>query len=133
MDIATGTPEDHPSLLPLDASTSPGVAPGSPVVPGQLAGPTIPARDAAAELSSLMAGQLAEATAAQAAGMSAEHDRRAGYEAQVTAGGQIGTNVVLPVVADDAIVPASSDQYPWPGDEPLPSSAGPTYGGNEPN
>jgi hypothetical protein len=33
MKISSGTPEDHPAVLPLDASHSPGVVPPTPRYP----------------------------------------------------------------------------------------------------
>jgi hypothetical protein len=82
MDIATGTPESHPTPLPLDAAGSPATAPPTPTL-GPIAAPTgqqVPARDLTGERLSALAGMEADCRAAQAAGMAAESDRRSHYQ-----------------------------------------------------
>jgi hypothetical protein len=135
-DIATGTYSDADPVLPL-ADTGSGITALAGVTPvaGQLTpADQTPEMNYTAMLTADMAAGEADARAAQASAMAAEDSRRRGYEAQaIPLGGQIGDNLVMPVVPDNAVVAASSDDYPWPGDEPLPSSAGPSYGGNEPS
>jgi hypothetical protein len=83
MEIATGRPEEHPTPLPLQDS-GPGITPlaGLPVTSGsgtEQGG----VRDTAGERLSALAAAEADVRAAQAAGMSAEHDRRAHYAADI--------------------------------------------------
>jgi hypothetical protein len=135
MIIETGAAEDHPGTgahtLPLDQAASPGVAPFGYIQPGQLSGPTIPGRDVQGEYAATQAAALAECSAAQDRGMSAEQDRRGRYGAAILPqGGDYGEQLDIPVVPDNAVPPAMSDLYPYPGLEPTP--AGVPYGGDEP-
>lgn len=131
MDIATGQPEDHPTPLPLDASALPAVAPPTAVVGGQLTGPTVPA--AVVSYPGQMAGTEAAAQAAQAAGHAAETARRQHYEAGMLPLGTTGhgDQMNLPPVPSNALPPADSYGYPYPGLEPTIAAAGfddPAYG-----
>ena len=122
MDIATGNPESHPAPLAYDPSLSPALSPVTGTV-GQLPPGTVPARDTVAEAMAQMAGAEAECSAAQAAGMTAEADRRAHY-AGVAAGyaGQDGGGDLmdLPQVPDAALPPAGLPDWYKPADEPIP-------------
>ena len=125
MDIATGQPESHPTPLPLDASMSPGVAPPTPIQPGALSGPTYPGLDTTAMFQEQMAAGEADCRAAQATGQDARNQMLSGYQAQaLPLGGQIGDDLAIPVVPDQATPPAQSFGYPWAGfyhgNEPLP-------------
>lgn len=111
MEIATGASESHPTPLPYDPGLSPGVGAPTEVVPGQLVGPTVAAADTVGQQQERLAGMEADLRAAQASGMTAEHDRRAHYAGANT------DPVVLPVVPD-ASTPVA-DQYK-PLDEPMP-------------
>ena len=97
MKIATGEAESHPTPLPYNPQ--PPVAPPTPIVPGQLSGPTVPARDCAGEYAAQMAAQTADWAAAQAAGHAAETGRRTGYEADIRPlGASYGDEMILPLV-----------------------------------
>lgn len=118
MDIATGKPEDHPVL---QSSTIPATARPTETV-GQLTGPTIPARDAVGEYAAQMAAAEADCRAAQSAGMAAETGRRTSYAADMAPlGASYGDEMALPDVPANTVPPASSDLYPWQGDEPVPA------------
>jgi hypothetical protein len=135
--IATGETESHPGSgatpLPYDPGLSPGVAPPTMIVMGQLSGPTVPGRDTTGEYQSQMAAAEAECHAAQSAGMSAENDRRAGYDRSILpAGATYGDTMTIPPVPDNAVPPAMSDAYPYAGMEPTPAGAGFFHGGDEP-
>lgn len=120
MRIADGQPEQHPAPLPVDSSVHQ-VAPQTPVATAPT-GPTIPGRDTTGEYQQQQAAGVADVRAAQQAGMAAEHDRRGRYAGQV--GSDYGDAVALPVAPDNAVPPAGSYGYPWPGDEPVPAGAG---------
>jgi hypothetical protein len=132
MDIASGRPEGHESLLPLDASGIPAVAPVTPVF-GQLTpADQTPAFDAAADQVGRLGGYEADIRAAQATGQNARNAMLSHYGADVLpVGASYGDPMALPVVPDNALPPASSGGYPYSGDEPVvPPSAGfPGYPG----
>ena len=118
MDIATGTAQDH---RVLQSSSIPATARPTEVVPGQLSGPTIPARDTVGEYAAQMAAAEADCRAAQSAGMAAT-GRRTSYAADMMPlGASYGYEMTLPLVPANAVPPASSDLYPWQGDEPVPA------------
>jgi hypothetical protein len=125
VEIATGQAEDHPSLLPLNDAGLPGVVPVTPVS-GQLT----PADqggvlDTIAMFGEQAAAGTADCAAAMHAGMAAEDGRRQHYgQAILPAGSSYGDAMDLPPVPDNAVPPASSDLYPWPGQEPTPAAAG---------
>jgi hypothetical protein len=136
MKIETGAAEQHPGSgatpLPLDASGLPGVPPPTPIVPGQLSGPTVDARDTTGEWQSQREAVEADVAAAQASGMAAEMDRRQSYGGQILPlGGSYGEQMDLPVVPENAVPPAQSDLYPYSGMEPTPAAAG-FYHGDDP-
>jgi hypothetical protein len=119
MNIADGTP------LGGTASTSsahPGVAGMTqafgPVTtsPGQMG----TADTIGPQQARLAAGQ-ADMAAAQTAGHATEAGRRTHYEADMTNVGTAayGDQIVVPVVPDMALPPASSGLYPYAGDEPI--------------
>src|SRR5690242_2796520 len=76
MRIVDGTPEDHPTPLPLDAGSSPAVAPVTPRYPsGNQQGGVL------ADISGVdFTGEVA---AAMSLAMSADAGRRTGYEASM--------------------------------------------------
>jgi hypothetical protein len=130
--IETGASESHPTPLPVDTSHTPRVAPPAPVasVPN---GPTIPGRDTTGEYQAQLRAGEGDVRAAQAAGMTAEHGRRDHYGSDVLpAGASYGDLMSLPPVPDNAVPPANSFGYPFPGLEPTPAQAGSEgiYGGN---
>jgi hypothetical protein len=105
--IADGTPEDHPNLLPLDASASPGVAPPTVRAPGAdspatAASQVVAARDTTGERLAQLATGEAAASAAMSSGMAADAARRDYLAAEILpSGSAYGEAMVLPdVVAD---------------------------------
>jgi hypothetical protein len=77
MRIETGAAEDHPSVLPLDASATPGVQAATPsFASGQQVGGV---RDLTAERLSQLGSSEAECAAAMTSGMNADADRRGRY------------------------------------------------------
>jgi hypothetical protein len=93
VDIATGAAEQHPNVLPLNPQPAPD--PVTPRFPG------------GAEQGGVL-GDISgvdftgEASAAMAAGMSADADRRAGYAAGMAPlGGSTGDEMSLPGVVSD--------------------------------
>jgi hypothetical protein len=120
MDIATGQPEQHPTPLPLDASTHPAVVAPTAINPaGSLQGSV---RDLTGERVQQLAAGEASAAAAMSAGMSADGDRRQHYQAAMTqqGPGQYGDSLLLPPVPANALPPASQPGlYPYSGDEPV--------------
>jgi hypothetical protein len=133
MKIETGQPEDHPTPLPLDASMLPGVPPPTVIVPGQLSGPTVDARDTTGEWQAQREAGEADVAAAQASGMAAETDRRQQYGGQILPlGGSYGTQMDIPPVPDNTVPPSQSDLYPYAGLEPTPAGAGWEHGTGEP-
>jgi hypothetical protein len=133
LDISTGQLTDHDSgVLPLQ-DTGPGITalagqtPTAAIVPDNRTDPTSygAVLDTTAMNLAQMAAGEADCRAAQTTGMTAENDRRAGYQAQVLPlGGHAGDQLAIPLVPDAATPPAMSDLYPWPGQEPAPASAG---------
>jgi hypothetical protein len=128
LDIATGqmtSYDGNHSLQPLDASMNPGVQAPTPIVPGQLSGPTYDARDTTGEYQSQMAAVEADCRAAQAAGQDARNAMLAHYSADVLpVGASYGDPVDLPPVPAAAVPPAMSDEYPYSGLEPTAAAAG---------
>ena len=79
MRIADGTPENHPTPLPIDTAATPGVAPPTPAfASGNEQGGV---RDLAGERLSQLAASEAECAAAQSYGMNADGARRQHYAA----------------------------------------------------
>jgi hypothetical protein len=123
--ISTGTPEDHPSVLPVDSSATPGVVAATPRFPS--------GHDQGGALTNTAGVDFtADAAAAMAAGMSADADRRGRYAAAMgPLGGSAGDDMALPPVYDNALPPAASYEYPYAGMLPTPAAAGfedPGYG-----
>jgi hypothetical protein len=130
MRIADGQSEDHPTPLPLNSSATPAVVAPTPRFPsGNEQGAV---RDLTGERLNQLAASEAECAAAQAAGMSADSDRRGRYETSMKPlGASAGDQMDLPVVPSAAVPPAMSDLYPYSGLEPVPAAAGfedPAYG-----
>lgn len=117
MKIETGQAEQHPTPLPIDASTHPGVQ-----------APTQVASNAMVQMGPLCVDSsgvdfTADAQAAMSAGMAAELGRRQHYMADMTneGPGQYGDLMGLPE-APAFVNPASNSYlYPWQGDEPVPA------------
>lgn len=130
MKIETGTPEDHPTPLPLDASASPAVVAPTPRIPGGSEQGGV--RDLTGERLSQLGAAEADIAAAQSAGQSADAGRRLHYVAsQTPLGASYGDQMDLPPVPSAAVPPAMSDLYPYSGMEPTPAAAGyedPAYG-----
>jgi hypothetical protein len=105
-DYATGVRAPSPVVSPsvsthVVAGVSPVASPAE--VPGQQA--------------DTVAGSVSAAVAnAQARYASHQADTLGG------AGRDIGTQLNLPQVPDNAVPPASTDGYPWSGDEPVPAA-----------
>ena len=116
MEIATGHAEQHPNVLPIDATATPGVQRPTEIQPGQQAGPTYPALDTVAmNLEQQRQGE-ADAAAAMSAGMAADKARRDHYAADVLPqGAAYGDAMDLPPVPSAAVPPAMSDEYPYAG------------------
>ena len=118
MDIASGQPQQHPNVLPLDPSPAP-----DPVTPrfgeGTQQGGVMPTTAMFAEQA---AAGTADCADAMSAGMAAEGARRQHYaDAMSPLGAGATDEMVLPVVPSAAVPPAASDAYPYSGDEPTPA------------
>jgi hypothetical protein len=125
VDIATGRPESHPTPLPLDESQSPGVAPPTAIVPGQLHGPTYDARDTTGEYQAQMSALEGDCRAAQATGQGARGAMLAHYsQAILPVGAAYGDAMALPPVPANAVPSEGSDLYPYSGMEPTPAGTG---------
>jgi hypothetical protein len=118
MRIADGSPEDHPTPLPLDPSATPGVQrPGAREPGGAVQGGT---RDTVGERLSALSAAEAAIGAAQSAGMAASADRRGHYEASMAPlGASAGDAMSLPDVPAYTLPPPPLAGYPWSGDEPV--------------
>jgi hypothetical protein len=125
MDIATGTPEDHPTPLPLDASMSPGVQRPTQTAGLMTPADQTPAFDAAAVQAARLGGYEADCRGAQASGMAAENQRRDFYQHDMVPAGpaEYGITMTLPDVPANMVPPAMSDLHPWSGDKPVPAGA----------
>jgi len=117
MKIETGTPEQHPTPLPLDGSQSPATA--QPAQTGR-GGEQGGVADATGQRLSQLSSSEADIAAAQTAGMSAEYGRRDGYAADILPeGAEYGDLPDLPDPPAYTVVPPGSSLYPGPGDEPV--------------
>jgi hypothetical protein len=99
MDIKSGQAESHPTPLALDASHSPGVAPPTQIASNETTqmGPTF--------ISSSGVDFTGDATAAMAAGMSADGARRDHYATTMSPlGGSFGDDLGLPPYGTDGTV-----------------------------
>ncbi len=144
LDISTGQLADHDSgVLPLATSGS-GIDAVGGVTPvtGALSGPTYPG--IAPMYDDQIAADLADCRAAQAAGMSAENDRRSHYQAQaLPLGGEIGDGMTFPPNPLDPGVGSlgSGETVPWgtfydpprPGAPETSADLGTSYQGNTGN
>jgi hypothetical protein len=118
MKIATGTPEDHPTPLPLDTSATPAVAPPTQRFPSGAVQGGVLADTSGVDFTG-------EAAAAMAAGMSADADRRGRYAASTGHhGASAGDQMVIPDVPANVVPPAESYAYPYSGMEPTAAAAG---------
>jgi hypothetical protein len=98
--IETGTPEDHPTPLLLDASATPAVVAATPRFPSGTEQGGV--RDLTGERLSQLAASEAEAASARAFGMSADSGRRTGYAADMSPlGAAYGDLLDLPPVTSD--------------------------------
>jgi hypothetical protein len=96
--IATGSPEEHPTPLPLDYAATPRVASPAAVASAP-DGPTIGGRDTTGEYQQQRQAGVADVAAAMGPGMAAEHDRRDGYAADMAPmGASYGDEMALPEV-----------------------------------
>jgi hypothetical protein len=121
MRIETGTPEDHPTPLPLDASATPGVVAATPRFPSGV-------QQGGALTNTAGVDFTADAAAAMSSGMAADADRRGRYAAGMAPlGASAGDQMDLPPVPDNALPPAMSDLYPYAGMEPTAAAAGWDY------
>jgi hypothetical protein len=119
--IETGTPEDHPTPLPIDASHSPGVVAATPRYPSGT-------EQGGALTNTAGVDFTGEAAAAMAAGMAADADRRGRYAASMAPlGASAGDAMTLPPVPDNTLPAAASYGYPFAGMEPTPAAAGWDY------
>lgn len=125
MRIETGTPEDHPTPLPIDTSATPGVVAATPMYPSGSQQGGVLADTSGVDFT-------ADAAAAMAYGMAADAERRGRYAAAMAPlGASAGDAMDLPPVPAAAVPPAMSDLYPYSGMEPTPAAAGfddPAYG-----
>jgi hypothetical protein len=77
-------------------------------------------RDLTGERLEQLAGYEQDITAAQAAGMGAENDRRTGYMSQIEPpGSAYGAAMTLPPVPVNVPPPPPVGGYPFAGDEPV--------------
>jgi hypothetical protein len=119
--IETGTPEDHPSVLPLDTSATPGVVAPTPRYPSGTEQGGALTNTAGVDFT----GQIASA---MTAGMGADSDRRTVYAASMAPfGASAGDLMDLPAVPDNTLPAAASYGYPFAGMEPTPAAAGWDY------
>jgi hypothetical protein len=131
MRIEDGQPESHETLLPLDASATPGVVAATPRYPSGTEQGGV--RDLTGERLSQLAESEAGCAAAQAYGMTADADRRGRYAASMAPlGASAGDAMDLPPVPDNALPPAASYGYPFAGMEPTAAAAGWDYSADLP-
>ncbi len=110
MDIATGQAQSHPSVLSLDSSHSPAVAPPVQVASG--GGTQMGAADTTGMFQSQAAAGTADCAAAQGAGMSADAARRQFYEQDIAPmGAEYGITMDLPTVPEQVTAPADTNLY----------------------
>ena len=125
MDIATGQPESHDSLLPYDASQSPATARPTSIASGPSPVNQVGVFDATADQAGRLGGYEADARAAMHAGQNARNDMLAHYqEAILPVGSAYGDAMSLPPVPPNAVPTESSDAYPYSGMEPTPAGVG---------
>jgi hypothetical protein len=111
MRIVDGQPEDHPNVLPLDATASPGVQAATPAfASGQQVGGV---RDLTGERLSQLAASEAKLGAAMTAGMTADADRRGRYLASMQPLGASAGDLMP--VANPPLDPAGplGEAEPW--------------------
>jgi len=125
VDIASGRPESHDSLLPYDASQSPATARPTSIASGPSPVNQVGVFDATADQAGRLGGYEADARAAMHAGQNARNDMLAHYqEAILPVGSAYGDPVDLPVVPANAVPASLSDLYPYSGMEPTPATTG---------
>ena len=99
MDIKSGQAESHPTPLPIDTSATPGVAPPTQVASNETTqmGPTF--------INTSGVDFTADASAAMAAGMAADADRRGRYATTMSPlGASYGDSLNLPPYGTDGTV-----------------------------
>src|SRR6516162_1314803 len=101
MRIETGAPENPPgsgaSPMPYNPAESPATARPTAIVPGQLSGPTVDARDTMGEYAGPLAASERDIATAQAAGMDARNAMLAHYSADILPrGSSYGDAMTLP-------------------------------------
>ena len=125
MDIASGRPESHDSLLPYDASQSPATARPTSIASGPSPVNQVGVFDATAEQAGRLGGYEADARAAMHAGQNARNAMLAHYGQDILPiGAAYGDPMALPPVPANAVPSENSDLYPWSGTEPVPSTVG---------
>jgi hypothetical protein len=125
VDIASGRPESHDSLLPYDASQSPATARPTSIASGPSPVNQVGVFDATAEQAGRLGGYESDVRAAQAAGQNARNAMLGHYQQDILPqGSSYGDPMALPPVPANAVPSEMSDLYPYPGMEPTPSTVG---------
>jgi hypothetical protein len=118
MRIRDGQPEDHPTPLALDPSSSPGVAPAGVREPA--GGAQAGTFDAAGFQSARLAAGEADWQQAMSEGMAADAARRQHYVAAMAPlGASAGDQMNIPPVPAYQLPPPPLAGYPYSGDEPV--------------
>ena len=125
MDIASGRPESHDSLLPYDASQSPATARPTSIASAPSPVNQVGVFDATADQAGRLSGYESDVRAAQAAGQNARNAMLGHYQQDILPqGSSYGDPMALPPVPANAVPSEASDLYPYPGMEPTPSTVG---------
>ena len=125
MDIATGQPESHDSLLPYDASQSPATARPTSIASAPSPVNQVGVFDATADQAGRLGGYEADIRAAQASGQNARNAMLAHYGQDILPiGAAYGDPMALPPVPANAVPASLSDLYPYSGMEPTPATTG---------
>jgi hypothetical protein len=125
MDIATGQPESHDSLLPYDASQSPATARPTSIASAPSPVNQVGVFDATADQSARLSAYESDARAAMQAGMDARTSMLGHYQqAILPVGSAYGDAMSLPPVPPNAVPTEASDAYPYSGMEPTPAGVG---------
>lgn len=125
MDILTGLPEDHPHVLPVDASAAPGVQRPTPVSPAasgladsgsQVGG----VRNCTAERLEQLSASQEQIAGALAVAHSADSEMRTHLAATMAPlAASYGDQLVLPPVPAFQLPPPPQSGYEDSGDEPI--------------
>jgi hypothetical protein len=117
MKISTGASESHETPLPLDASGLPGVQAPTAIAPGETVQGAV--RDLTGERLAQLAAGTADASAAMAAGMAADSDRRGRYATSMAPmGASYGDLLPLPEPVPEQVTSPASDSLYGQGDQP---------------